>query len=217
MPLVLDAPNNRTGKRLYPLQGPQQDRKLILWMNDYLDCYTSAPSGFRPHYDTPASEQALGLAVTVVGNISRFKILAPNRCPSAATPMTIFRGQVTGGSSLHRRPTEGDLYTVIFSAADSEQLFRCVFAPHRLQVRVVALQRQGGYSCQRAFFQSHRPFEQYQDVPRILTENERLVGKVEAYLVDHDVEIPGYRAITKPLLHWGSDGTRMWVPEATES
>ena len=212
MPFALDAPNNRTGERLFPLQGAKQKRKLVVWMNDFMDDFRSAPEGFSPSYVDAAAEQYLRLDVSVEETCGRFIVPIHDfhRRMITPIPVTIFKVRVSGGRVRTMRPAEGDLYTVVFSLAESEMLFRGLFVPHRLRVRVVALQRQGG--CQRQLHEPDRPFNQYKDIPRLLAEHRRQVGQVEAYLVDHDVEIPDYHPITELLPHWGVEGTRMWVP-----
>lgn len=214
MPLALDAPNNPTGKRLFPLAGARQERKLILWMNDYLDAFLGGPTDFKIYLDERVDCRRFNVEASPVGKVGRFVVPTKHRgCGwPLSVPMAIFQVRVCSGASRYKRPKAGDLYTVIFSAAESELLLRHVFKAHGLQIRVVALQRQGEFSCQRSHFESGPGFEQYRDIPRLLRLHERTVGRVEAFLVDHDVEIPGYHPLTESLPLWGTNGTRMWVP-----
>lgn len=214
-PLVLDTPNNPTEKRLFPLRGPKQTRELLLWMNDYSGDSRNEPEEFDlecPSDATDAIQEKLRVAIGVEEPIGSFTIPTNPRTQEQPVPVTVFQIRVTGGTGNHRRPTDGDTYTVLFSRIESEVLVRQVFVPNKIPVRVVALQRQGGFSGQRAHF-GLGDFEQYRDVPRLLQEHEPELGQVEAYLFDRDdMKIAGYHANDKFMPDWGVHGTRMWVP-----
>jgi hypothetical protein len=187
-PLVLDPPGNPTGKRLFPLRGPKQGKNLILWMSDYLDAFWGGPNGFDLGHSGADIERYLRVKVEIVDPVGRFMIATDHVSTgrTVSVPVAVFRVRVCGGNRGYERPAEGDLYTVLFSPTESELLLQQVFVPHAIPVRVVALQRQGGFSVQR----SH--FKQYRDIPRLLRQHEPQLGRIDAYLVDHNVEIPGY-------------------------
>lgn len=218
-PIVLDAPNNRTGKRLYPLRGNQQNEPLILWMSDYADHLVNFPTGpWNRHISLEnAGHAPVEAQLEIIEPIHRFFIpgqTVGNLGRLFTIPMAVFTVRVSGGHERYERPAGGDIYTIVFTPAESRILLNQVFLPHGLQIRVVALQRQGG--CQAAHFLQDG-FEQYRDLPRLLAEHIDILGRVEAYLVDHNVRVPDYHMadhFPMPLMAWGVEGTRVWVPYA---
>jgi hypothetical protein len=212
-PLIFDAPNNPTGRRLYPLDGQTQGRPLVLWMNDYLGSFWAAPRGFGANQDVQSLERYYHVQLTVPEPVGRFMIQTNgvHKGRRVAIPLSVFKVCVKGGTRGRERPAEGDLYTILFALAETETLLRQVFVPHKIPVRVVALIRQGAFSCQRAHF-GLGDFEQYRDVPYLLGEHEPELGQVAAYLKDDDRQIPGYQPTEHTVPHWGANGTRMWVP-----
>jgi hypothetical protein len=223
--LVLDMPQNPTGRRLFPLRGHRQGKPLLLWMNDYLDGYAAFPSGGKDiggKFDVNLGK--VQATVKIENSPCRFVIQTAGTSPSnqraTAIPLTIFQARVKSKPSMKGKPAryerdvKGDLYTVFYSAAESEMLLRLVFAAHRIPVEVVALIKQGGFSVQRGHFDKSG-FEQYRDIPRLLTEFAPQVGQVQAYLVDEDVNIPNYKPLPHPNQSaWGEGvGARMWVPQ----
>ena len=206
-PLVLDVPGNRTGGRLFPLAGSGQRRPLILWMSDYAPAYRNFPADHRGPADWNGEVwDRLGARVEVIGQ--PIKLVVPSfEAPNACINLAIFRARVTNDAvAWHRRPADGDEYTVIFSHAESEWLVRSVFAPDRLAIAVVALIRQGGFSCQRPFYGHEGGFQQYTDLPRLLASCSESVGDVAAYIVDRDDwQLDGYRESDARL----ADGGRM--------
>ena len=209
-PLVLDVPSNPTGRRLFPVAGVQQGRPLLLWMNDFLDYHFGFPSGEASCKHDVSVGEGIRAKVEVLGPVGRFLIPCPCRGETdrhIAIPLAVFQIRVKNRERGSRqRPDEGDVYTVFFSAAESEFLFRQVLAKHRIRIEVVALIAQAGFSIQRSDFQ------QYREVPLLLTEHAAQVGPVQAYLVDHDVEIPGpYVPTGNKVAGWGVGGATWWT------
>jgi hypothetical protein len=182
-------------------------------MSDYLDAFWGGPNGFDLGHSGADIERYLRVKVEIVDPVGRFMIATDlvSTGRTVSVPVAVFRVRISGGTRGYERPTEGDLYTVLFSPMESELLLRHVFVPHAIPVRVVALQRQGGFSVQRSHF-GLGDFEQYSDIPRLLGQHEPQLGRIDAYLVDHEVEIPGYEPWGNPMPYWGIEGTRMWVP-----
>jgi hypothetical protein len=217
-PLVLDAPNNPTGQRLFPVAGPQQKRPIILWMNDYAPDHGSFPAGYRGPADCNHEVwQRLGAMVALAGQPTELTVPPPDGCLGKPIAMRFFRATLTNDDiGTRERPAEGDEYTVIYSPVESESLLRSVFVPHRLAVEVVALIRQGGFSYQRPFF-GGEPLQQYTDLPRILAESADAVGRVTAYVVDRDDwQLDNYRQSAMRLDDWGAHGARLFVRDGTE-
>jgi hypothetical protein len=206
-PLVLDVPRNPTKRRLFPLHGARQGKPLLLWMNDYNDSF----AGFPDQREYRVKLGDVQATVEITESPGRSVIPAgrpPGNKRATAIPVTVFKARVMGVEPARRRrsvrPPGGDLYTVFYSAAESENLLRSIFVPHCIPIQVVALVRQGGFSDQRLHF------EQYQDIKRLLENFRSKVGKVQAYLADNEVQIPNYERFGQPFPGWGYNGVQMW-------
>ncbi len=207
-PLALDLPDNPTGERLFPLSGQEQKRGIILWLNDYADWCNVEQPAFDFGFSKDEIHGELGAALDGVEPVGSFSLATTDyqTGQQANVPVAFFTACIRGGYNLHRRPESGDRYCFAFSAVESEALLRQVFVPNKIQIRVVALIRQGGFSMQRP------DFKQYRDLPGILRKNKAAVGRVKAFLVDRDdLTIPGYGPSNHVMPHWGAGGTRLWL------
>lgn len=214
-PLLLDVPGNPTGERLFPLKGSEQKKSLILWMNDYLDHTLMFPFYNRETDCVPKTlTHRYRASVAIEKPDLLYGLVSPygtqqNVTRTSVVPISIFQVRVKNATAgKHKRLENGDVYTVIFSYGESEFLLRNVFAPHRLMIRVVALIKQGGTSGQRSHFGLGH-FEQYRDIPRLLRENEKTLGRVDSYIVDNDVAIDGYDTTHMNVRDWGAGDVTM--------
>jgi hypothetical protein len=227
MPLVFDVPNNFTGEQLYPFKSISQKRPLILWMNDYSDNDLVFPTDEKIQKRYLGQEEPVKLLerlkakITVESPAFNYNYMAivgmQHFSPIfRSIPVTLLQvniKNICGGS--YQRPADGDTYIIVFSYAESELILNTVFVQFGIKIRVAALIRQGGWSLQRAHFRKDR-FEQYKDIPRILLENEEIVGPVESYIVDHDTEIPGYQRTDHVIKDWGSGDAVLWKRETPQ-
>lgn len=212
VPLLLDVPDNPTGCRLYPLRGPDQRGRIILWMNDYAEWNQEFPTvGEFKADDFNKSLWERFSARAEIQNVFRF-VIQPSKNSSEPVPLSIFHVRVQSDTAVwHDRQQDGDLYTVLYSAAESEHLLATVFSPHQLDIQIVALVRQGGFSCQRAHFEPRSTFEQYRDIPRLLRQHQNTVGAPKHFILDRDdMDIPGYSPTKLHLKDWGCHGATLW-------
>lgn len=182
-PLTLDVPNNLLGRRLFRINEPDYaEDPVIFWMNDhgaYQDL-TEEPKR-KLHKD-------LDLVVSVADQREDYIF---NEC----IPVTLFTvgitNEETGGNA---RPTNGDHYLVILSKVPSHVLFEEVFFPGRLNVACVLLAAQGGFSMQM------RGFEQYRDIPKLLSLTEQELGPVDVFLLDEQAHDSNLRRPNSPYI-----------------
>lgn len=205
-PLLFDVPNNPSGRRILRTNKPNEQRPVLLWMNDYSGEYEHFPPAEtlgREH--VPRYSDLWGQYGTVarVGNLKEVYELDPG------IPLTLFTVTLRnrpGGS--HFRGDTGDEYLVVFSHCDSELLLEQAFIKYGITISTVALIRQGGFSGQR------RSFSHYADVPIRIQEARQHVGQVDYWVIDaagQEGRVPSapalsdYEYVGGPL-KWG------WVP-----
>ncbi len=198
-PFILDVPDNPTKYRLFPNFAKDQKKPVILWMNDYRPLLLNFPkcissfdlSGeiFRDNFEIKFLE------------IEGFAVLVEDH--SVVIPFYIFKINITNnhiGNSFNKsRPKDGDDYIGIFTFCESEFLFNNLFLKNRFTIKTVALIWQGGYSLQR------NDFSQYEDIPRLLRNNQGYIGRTQ-YIIQDLYKIKSYIA---KCGHWGFNGSFM--------
>jgi len=176
VPLLLDVPGNPTGRRLLTTNEDQEEKPLLLWMNDYSEYCKEFPeiellgNTLNPSYPDLWDEHKATVTIGTSKECYRF---------GDDMTLTLFTATVKNSrQGSHTRPESGDEYLVCFSNSESEQLLRSVFCAYRLHLHGVMLIKQGGFSCQRY------GFSQYKDLPNLVVKCSRVVGKVDCWVID---------------------------------
>ncbi len=187
-PLILDAPDNPTGRRLFRLNEPNYEADpIIFWMNDHGSHLVGAPEtrSFKASYSWPRnSDYPIGEDEHYDGwgKYETDVSVAEKREDylfGDSIPVTLFTVTVRNENQNSKtRPKGGDTYLVIFSHTASHALFEELIFPLRLNVVCTILAAQGGFSRQL------RGFEQYRDIPKLLRKCEEELGPVDIYLLD---------------------------------
>lgn len=187
-PLILDTPNNPTGRRLFRLSDPDHSADPILfWMNDHGSYLATEPQSKTVKADFSWSDDddylfsenrqyerwgKYGASLDIAQR--REDYLFRN-----VTPVTLFTVTVRNENQESKnRPAAGDTYLMLFSQTASHALFEELIFPLRLNVVCTILAAQGGFSGQL------RGFEQYRDIPKLLRKCEDELGPVDIYLLD---------------------------------
>jgi hypothetical protein len=187
-PLILDTPNNPTGRRLFRVSDPDHSADPILfWMNDHGSYLATEPQSktLKADYSWSGDDDDFfsenrqyerwakyGARLEIAQ--SREDYLFQN-----ITPVTLFTVTVRNENQESKnRPKEGDTYLALFSHTASHALFEELLFPLRLNVVCTILAAQGGFSGQL------RGFEQYRDIPKLLRKCEDELGPVDIYLLD---------------------------------
>lgn len=219
-PLILDAPNNPTGRRLFRLNDPDFSTDPILfWMNDHSSYLVDAPESksFKASYrwlfeiNEPEGDDEhyehwgrYGAALNIAEK--REDYVYANKIP-----VTLFTVNICNKNQHSKnRPDGGDTYLVIFSNTASHALFEEVIFPIRLNVVCTVLAAQGGFSSQL------KGFEQYRDIPKLLRKCEEELGPVDLYLLDDQAHDDQTRLPNSPYIrHYECLGGRVrigWYP-----
>lgn len=177
VPLLLDVPNNPTHERLYRINQESNEKPLLFWMNDYSDYLKDFPEDnlLGQELVTQYDElwKAYDATATIGKNRERYRIINRN------VKITLFtvniRHQVKG---IHAREETSDEYLVCFSSCDSELLLENVFVSYSFHLSVVALIKQGGFSCQR------ENLDQYKDLPDRVAKFKEKIGLVDFWITD---------------------------------
>ena len=159
-PLILDVPNNPTGRRLYRTNTAKEDQSapIVLWMNDYSTHqdgfprpgpiavhYSHETGSFRWEYsgdDKWRGWNRYETWLSVERHQERYVF-------EGEIPVCLFTVTVRNkNQGHHTRPAEGDRYLVIYSNCASHELLGKVLAPFGIRPICVALIRQGGFSSQ---------------------------------------------------------------------
>ena len=219
VPLVLDMPQNPTGRRLFPQRGTKQGKPLLLWMNDYQNSLAGFPYKNQFNIDLGNVQATVEIEQSPCRFVIPVKGLPQTFKRKRAIPLTLFQVRVKnkppkkGMPGRYVRSLEGDIYTVFYSPVESEILLRSVFAAHEISVEVVAIIKQEGH-----FDRGGLPFSKqnksYQIIPKLMQECADQIGKVQAYLVDKDCTISGYeiKPHSPQIPDWGCGVVRMWEP-----
>lgn len=203
-PLILDAPNNPTGRRMFRLNEPDFSTDPILfWMNDHGPNWLNElqPKTFRAHYcwpinrDEPEGDDEhydkwgrYGATLSVASKREDYLF-------NGFVPITLFTVNIqNNGQSAKTRPISGDSYLVVFSNTPSHVLFEEIIFPMRLNVVCTVLAAQGGFSGQL------RGFEQYRDIPKLLRKCEDELGPVDLYLLDDQAHDDKTRRPNSPYI-----------------
>lgn len=182
-PLALDVPNNPLGRRLFRINEPDYaEDPVIFWMNDH--------GGYQNLSEEPKQKLTGGLDLVIsVGDQREDYVF--NEC----IPVTLFTVGITNKRrGEYDRPINGDHYLVILSKVPSHILFEEVFFPGRLRVACVLLAAQGGFSMQL------RGFQQYRDIPKLLSLTEQELGPVDVFLLDGQAHNSGLRRPNSPYI-----------------
>jgi len=212
-PLVLDVPNNAIGRRLFRSSDPDLTGDPVIFvMNDYSsyiknfpDKETQTSLAHWPSWWLPKDEQDRLIhlhyqwkgwgryrsTLSIGELVERYVYLD-------RLPVTIFTVNVTNHSQgVHDRPESGDTYVLLFFNVPSHVLFEEFILPLRLHVTTVLLSKQGGFSSQLW------PFEQYEDVPNLLSEFEPELGPVDLYLIDaYGQDLLSKAPLAKSIRHY---------------
>ena len=139
-----------------PVQNP-----MIFWMNDLRDIFD--------------------IKNKKIFEDSKFSISENYECYifNDVIPLTLFSIRIHDRHRGVRGVAKNDIeYLILFSKIPSHVLFSEVFFPARLNVACALLAAQGGFSGQLL------GFEQYRDIPKLLTLTENELGPVDAYYLD---------------------------------
>ena len=210
VPLLLDVPDNPTGKRLLRLNATFNGTPRILWMNDLGDDYVNFPESdllgcqfdtqcYAPIWDEYRAKAWFGPSK---------ESYVFNDC----VPVTLFTVRVENASdSSHPRGKDGDEYLVCFSSCSSSALFKNLFVPGHLKLPCIALIKNASFDVTTNERRSH-----YDALPIAVMENENAVGQVDLWVLDIDGQqgesrtpyadcLQDYEYVGGPL-RWG------WVP-----
>ena len=234
-PLLLDVPNNPTGRRLCRMNDNTDQNPVLLWMNDYSEFYQKYPDdtvlGKKLESCYPEIWQDYNATFTLGHHRERY----PVNDEITITLFTVIVQNQDQGE--HTRGAEGDEYLVCFSNCVSSKLLKQIFTPFRLRIWTAALIRQGGFSGQTGNGQYFDvPGEIYQAAIQKLIEDRNSrssdldpseavdLSEVEFWIIDQQgqsdkmpssVELWHYEYVGGPL-PWGWPPTRVYAkPGAT--
>ena len=219
-PLILDAPNNPTGRRLFRLNEPDfTEDPILFWMNDHSSYLSAEPTkrAFKvrdnwPWYiDKPDVDDGHYDGWGMYGSELSIAEQREDYLFNESVPVVLFTVNIKNKNQASRnRPPDGDKYLVIFSNTPSHVLFEEVIFPCRINVVCTLLAKQGGFSSQ------IKPFEQYRDIPKILRKCESELGPVDLYLLDDQAHDDETRRPNSPYIRdYDCLGARMrigWEP-----
>lgn len=212
-PVILDVPNNPTGRRLFRLNNAlnKKDIPIILWMNDYSSYQTGFPASGLIHVHYSHGSGALRwdyfgddrwrgwnrYETRLEVSRHRERYIFGNEIPITLFSVTV----QNSNQGIHTRPLQGDRYLVIYSNCASHELISRVLSPYAIRPVCVALIRQGGFSGQ-------LHYEQYIDLPIWLCEREKeLGGPVDLYVIDaYGQDLKFKRPLSRAIAHYDYRG-----------
>jgi hypothetical protein len=155
-PLMLDAPNNPTGRRLFR-NNASDDHPLLLWMTDI--------NGMDPRYGLgyQSVEELYSSAASVHPKIKIEQYMCGD------IYVLLFAAHVRNSNQgKYSRPADGDDYIVIFTGCDAIDNFHSIFEKYNIDISVISLIKQKNL---------------YKDVPEIVR-NSKVVNDVDFWIVD---------------------------------
>lgn len=208
-PLLLDVPNNPTGRRLLRM-GEKANEKptILLWMNDYAELFNDFPNKLSLNKCIESNYSELWHRYNTRGVFGAYKEVYY----LGSKKFTLFSVNIRNADQgLHNRPPQGDNYIVLFSHFKSEDLLKDVFIKYKLRINTVALIKQGGFSGQ--------TFGHYENLPTRLKEQQNNIGLIDYWIIDSQgfsieggpvcKDLAEYECIGGPV-PWGWRETRIY-------
>jgi len=216
VPLLLDVPNNPTGRRIYRVDQKPDKTPLLFWMNDYGESFRNFPEdellgkNFIPNYGN--LWESYMASVDIGANAERYR---SDRNVSITLFTATVKNQLEGA---HARKETGDEYLVCFSSCESESLFEKVISFYCLQLFMVILVGHSDFSKKR------NGLDHYLDLPARISEMKDQVGEVVFWCVDRygqkdskpiATSLKDYEYIGGPL-NWGWSPARLYAKPGTD-